>query len=105
MKYNVVISRTYATELVVEAENTIEVHDWLDDNKETINYQELEQCNIIVEDTNIELVEPSPNEVSELEDLAHQILSKLEQYRHVEDFIPKELYNALEQMLSNDIED
>jgi hypothetical protein len=105
MKYNVIISRTYATELVVDAENTIEVHDWLDDNKETINYQELEQCNIIVEDTNIELVSPSPNEVSELQDLVQHINLKLQQYSHVEDFIPNDLYKALEQMLGHDIED
>lgn len=102
MKYNVIISRTYATELVVDAENTIEVHDWLDDNKETINYQELEQCNIIIEDTNIELVSPSPNESSELQDLVCHINQKLQEYRHVEDFIPNDLYKALGQMLGHD---
>ena len=101
MKYNVIISRTYATEIVVEADNTIEVQDWLDDNKETINYQELEQCNIIVEDTDIELVSPSPNEVSELQDLVQHINLKLQQYSHVGDFIPEDLYKALEQMLSH----
>jgi len=102
MKYNVVISRTYATELVVDAENIQEVHDWLESNKETINYQELEQCNIIVEDTNIELVSPSPNEASELQDLVWHIKGKLKEYSHVEDFIPKDLYKALEQMLGHD---
>ena len=102
MKYNVIISRTYATELVVDAENTIEVHDWLDDKKDTIYYQELEQCNIIVEDTNIELVEPSPNEVSELQDLVWHIKGKLKEYSHVEDFIPLDMHKALAQMLGHD---
>jgi len=98
MKYNVVISRTYATELVVEADNTIEVHEWLGDNDDKVNHEELEQCNIIETYTNIELVSPSPNEASELEDLAYQILSKLEQYSHVSDFIPSEIYEALDKM-------
>ena len=102
MKYNVVISRTYATEIVVEAENTIEVHEWLGDNDDKVNHEELEQCNIIDTDVNIELVSPSPNEASELEDLAYQILSKLEQYSHVEDFIPIDMHKALSQMLGHD---
>ena len=104
MKYNVVISRTYATELVVDADNTIEVYDWLDDNKETINYQELEQCNIIEEDVNIEAISPSPNEASELQDLVQHINLKLQQYSHVEDFIPIDMHKALAQMLGHDID-
>jgi hypothetical protein len=64
--------------------------------------EELEQCNIIEEDVNVELAEPSPNEVSELQDLVQHINLKLQQYSHVEDFIPQELYKALEQMLSHD---
>ena len=43
MKYNVVISRTYATELVVDAENIQEVHDWLGNNDDKVNHEELEQ--------------------------------------------------------------
>jgi len=98
MKYNVVISRTYATELVVDAENIQEVHEWLGDNDDKVNHEELEQCNIIETYTNVELLAPSPNEASELEDLAYQILSKLEQYSHVSDFIPSEIYEALDKM-------
>lgn len=98
MKYNVVISRTYATELVVEADNTIEVHEWLGNNDDKVNHEELEQCNIIETYTSIEAVTPSPNEASELEDLAYQILSKLEQYSHVSEFIPSEIYEALDKM-------
>lgn len=105
MKYNVVISRTYATEIVVEADNTIEAIDWLNGNDDTINHQEMEQCNIINTDIDIELITPSQNEVDELVDLVCHINQKLQEYSHVEDFIPKELYKALEQMLSHDNED
>jgi hypothetical protein len=102
MKYNVVISRTYATELVVNANDKDGVYEWVGDNEETINHQELEQCNIINADIDIELVTPSPNEVSELQDLVQHINLKLQQYSHVEDFIPEGLYKALEQMLSHE---
>jgi hypothetical protein len=99
MKYNVVISRTYATELVVDANDKDGVYEWLAENQETINHQEMEQCNIISDDANIELVEPSPNEASELIDLACHIEGMLIQYRHVSDFIPSEMHEALRQML------
>ena len=102
MKYNVVISRTYATELVVDAENIQEVHDWLGDNDDKVNHEEMEQCNIIETYTNVELLAPSPNEIDELMSLAYHIKGKLKEYSHVEDFIPQELYKALEQMLSHD---
>jgi len=104
MKYNVIISRTYATELVVDAESIQEVHEWLGNNDDKVNHEELEQCNIIETYTNVELVKPSPNEESELEDLVYHINKKLQEYSHVEDFIPKELYKALEQMLGHDID-
>jgi hypothetical protein len=102
MKYNLVVSRTYVTELVVEADNKEGVHEWLAENQETINHQEMEQCNIISDDANIELVEPSPNEASELIDLACHIEGMLIQYRHVADFIPSEMHEALRQMLRYD---
>lgn len=101
MKYNVIISRTYATEIVVEAENKEGVHEWLSENEETINYQELEQCNIISDDVNVELVEPSPNEAEQLMALAYHIQGKLHEYRHVEDFVPQGLHKALSEMLSH----
>lgn len=102
MKYNVVISRTYATEIVVEADNTQEVQEWLGNNDDKVNHEEMEQCNIIETYTSIEAVMPSQNEVDELADLVCHINQKLQEYRHVEDFIPKDLYKALEQMLSHD---
>ena len=102
MKYNVVISRTYATELVVDAENIQEVHEWLGDNDDKVNHEELEQCNIIETYTNVELVKPSPNEAEELIALAYQIQAKLREYRHVEDFIPLDMHKALAQMLGHE---
>lgn len=102
MKYNVVISRTYATEIVVEAENPMEVQEWLGTNDDKVNHEELEQCNIIDTYTSIEAVTPSPNEASELLDLACHIKIKLNEYRHVEDFVPKKLLDALLEMVSHD---
>ena len=102
MKYNVVISRTYATEIVVDADNTQEVQEWLGNNDDKVNHEELEQCNIIVEDTNVEAISPSPNEVSELQDLVWHIKGKLKEYSHVEDFIPLDMHKALAQMLGHD---
>lgn len=98
MKYNVVISRTYATEIVVEAENPMEVQEWLGNNDDKVNHEELEQCNIIDTYTSIEAVTPSPNEYDELQSLAYDIIRKLNEYRHVGDFIPSEMHEALAKM-------
>jgi hypothetical protein len=100
MKYNVVISRTYTTGIVVDADNEDGVHEWLEENKETINHQELEQCNIVESWSHVELLAPSQNEAEELQDLVCHINQKLQEYRHVEDFVPNDLYKALEQMLA-----
>jgi hypothetical protein len=101
MKYNVIISRTYATELVVDANDKEGVYEWVGDNEETINHQELEQCNIINADIDIELVIPSLNEAEELLDLAYHIHRLLQNYSHVADFVPKEIRDALEKMSSH----
>jgi hypothetical protein len=105
MKYNVVISRTYATELVVDANDKDGVYEWLAENQETINHQEMEQCNIISDDANIELIEPSENEAEELIDLVSHIRQRIYDYRHVEAYIPKEMWDALEKMSSHVTED
>jgi uncharacterized membrane protein YheB (UPF0754 family) len=101
MKYNVVISRTYATELVVEADNKEGVHEWLETHKNKVYHEELEQCNIISDDVNVELVEPSPSEAEELLDLAYHIHRLLHNYSHVADFVPKEIRDSLEKMSSH----
>ena len=102
MKYNVVISRTYATEIVVDADNIDGVEEWLETHENKVYHEELEQCNIINTDINIDLITPSPNEVDELADLVCHINKKLQQYSHVSNFIPNDLYKALEHMLSHD---
>ena len=60
MKYNIVISRTYATEIVVDAENIGDAYQWIENNEDSINHEELEQCNIINTDTSAEPLTPSP---------------------------------------------
>jgi hypothetical protein len=102
MKYNVVISRTYATEIVVEADNQDGVYEWLGDNDDKVNHEELEQCNIIDTYTSIEAVTPSPNEAVELQSLSVYIQRLIQEYRHVEDFVPKELHDALAKMMLAD---
>lgn len=105
MKYNLVMSRTYVTEMIVVADDEASAWDWINDNADAIYEAELEQMNVINEESSLEPVTPSQNEVEELADLVCHINQKLQEYSHVEDFIPKELYKALEQMLSHDNED
>jgi ABC-type Zn uptake system ZnuABC Zn-binding protein ZnuA len=102
MKYNFVMTRTFRTKFNVVADNIEEAQQWIDDNMDDVWEAELEQCNVIDDERVLEEAEPSPNEVSELQDLVQHINLKLQQYSHVEDFIPQELYKALEQMLSHD---
>lgn len=105
MKYNVIISRTYTTELVVEAQSTQEVEKWIDTHGETIDHQELEQCNIVDFEINVEPASPSENEAEELLDLVSHIEQRIHDYRHVEAYIPKEMWDALDKMSSHIVED
>jgi hypothetical protein len=105
MKYNVVISRTYATELVVDAENIGKVYEWIENNEDAINHEEMEQCNVINTETSAEPITPSENEASELLDLAWHIKTKLKEYSHVEDFLPTELHKALTKMTEPMVEE
>jgi hypothetical protein len=57
MKYNLVISRTYVTEIEVTANNMQEALTWASTNQDEIYEQELEQCNVIDEDINIREVQ------------------------------------------------
>ena len=47
MRYNITIHRTYETEIIVSAESLQEAEDWAQNNEDTINEEELEQCNIV----------------------------------------------------------
>ena len=101
MKYNLVISRTYVTEIKVVADNPAHAWDWINQNSDFIYEQEMEQCNVISEETNLQEDKPSDNEAEELLDLAGHITEYLHKYRHVEDYIPSEMFRALEQMRSH----
>lgn len=100
MKYNLVMSRTYVTEMIVVADDEASAWDWINDNAEVIYEAELEQMNVVDEESSLVPVTPSPNEYDELQTLAHDILRKLREYRHVEDFIPSEMHEALTKMVA-----
>ena len=56
MKYNLVISRTYVTEIEVIANSEQEALEWASINTDYVHEQELEQCNVIEEEVNIQEV-------------------------------------------------
>lgn len=105
MKYNLVVSRTYVTEMIVVADDEASAWDWINDNAEAIYEAELEQMNVINEESSLEPVTPSQNEVEELADLVCHINQKLQEYSTRRGLRTKELYKALERMLSHDNED
>ena len=101
MKYNLVISRTYVTQIKVVADSKEDAWDWINQNSDFIYEQEMEQCNVISEETDLKEDTPSLNEAEELLDLAGHITEYLAKYRHVEDYIPSDMFKALEQMRSH----
>jgi hypothetical protein len=101
MKYNFVMTRTFRTNFNVVADNIEEAQQWLDDNMDDVWEAELEQCNVIDDERVLEEAEPSQNEAEELQDLAGHIGHYLHKYRHVEAYIPKEMWDALEKMSSH----
>lgn len=100
MKYNFVMSRTYVTEMTIVADDEASAWDWVNDNAEAIYESELEQMNVVSEETSLAPLTPSPNEKDELVTLAYDIILKLRDYRHVEDFIPSEMHEALAKMVA-----
>lgn len=104
MKYNFVMSRTYVTEMVVVAEDEASAWDWINNNSEAIYEAELEQMNVINEESSLAPLTPSPNEKDELVTLAYDIILKMREYRHVEDFIPSEMHEALAKMVAPIVE-
>lgn len=104
MKYNFVMSRTYVTEMTIVADDEASAWDWINDNAEVIYEAELEQMNVINEESSLVPKTPSPNEQDELETLAHDIIRKLKEYSHVEDFIPSEMHTALAKMVAPSVE-
>lgn len=100
MKYNLVVSRTYVTEMTIVADDESSAWDWINANGDIISEAELEQMNVVDEESSLVPVTPSPNEYDELQTLAHDILRKLREYRHVKDFIPSEMHEALAKMVA-----
>lgn len=100
MKYNLVVSRTYVTEMTIVADDESSAWDWINANGDIISEAELEQMNVVDEESSLVPVTPSPNEYDELQTLAHDILRKLREYSHVEDFIPSEMHEALAKMVA-----
>ena len=100
MKYNFVMSRTYVTEMTIVADDEASAWDWINDNAEVIYEAELEQMNVINEESSLVPKTPSQNEKDELEALAYEIVRKLRGYSHVEDFIPSEMHTALAKMVA-----
>ena len=100
MKYNLVISRTYVTEMTIVADDEASAWDWINENTDVIYEAELEQMNVVNEETSLVPLTPSPNEQDELETLAHDIIRKLKEYSHVEDYIPSEMHEALAKMIA-----
>ena len=83
MKYKLTTTRTYVTEMIVVAESESDAWDWVNENSDLVAEAELEQMNVMYD---------------ELQTLAHDILRKLREYSHVEDFIPSEMHEALAKM-------
>lgn len=105
MKYNLVVSRTYVTEIEVTADNIQEAWQWVSENSDTIYEQEMEQCNVVSEEADMRELGPSQNEAEELIDLVSHIQQRIHDYRHVGAYIPKEMWDALDKMSSHITDD
>lgn len=99
MKYKVTTTRTYVTEMIVVADSENDACEWVMQNGDAIHNAELEQMNVVSEDSQITPITLSENEAEELLDLAGRIDNLLRDYRHVEDFIPSELHHAIANMV------
>lgn len=99
MKYTLITRRTYETTYNIETDTLDEAWEWVNSNADLINEAELEQCNIIDEEAELVPCIPSPNEADELAVLVGIIAHKLEDFRHVGDYVPKKLFEALDEML------
>lgn len=101
MKYNLVISRTYVTEIKVVADSIEEAQQWVDENMDIVYEAELEQCNVVNEETDLQEDTPSLNEAEELLDLAQHIGRYLDKYIHVSDYFPSEIHDAVKKLASH----
>jgi len=98
MRYNITITRTYETEVSVNADTLQEAELWLINNEDIINEAELRQCNIVEIDTKIIESEPSENEREEILYLMNKINHLISDYRHVSEYIPQYLIDELNKL-------
>jgi hypothetical protein len=105
MKYKLTTTRTYVTEMIVVAESESDAWDWVNENSDLVAEAELEQMNVMYDESTLEPCIPSPNEYDELQSLAYNIQRQLQAYRHVEDFIPSEMHEALAKMTEPIVEE
>lgn len=99
MKYKLTTTRTYVTEMIVVAESESDAWDWVNENSDLVAEAELEQMNVMYDESTLEPCTPSPNEALELQSLSVYIQRLIQDYRHVEDFVPNELHDALAKMM------
>jgi hypothetical protein len=104
MKYKLTTTRTYVTEMIVVAESESDAWDWVNENSDLVAEAELEQMNVMYDESTLEPCTPSPNEYDELQSLAYNIQRELQAYRHVEDFVPSEMHEALAKMVAPIVE-
>jgi len=98
MRYNITITRTYETEVFVNADSLQDAEIWLQNNEDTINEAELDQCNIVETDTKIIEATPSENERAEILCLMNTIKKLISDYRHVSEYIPQHLFDKLDNL-------
>jgi len=98
MRYNITITRTYETEVFVNADSLQDAELWIENNEETINEEELEQCNIVETNAKIIEMEPSANERAEILCLMNTIKKLISDYRHVSEYIPQHLFDELDNL-------
>jgi hypothetical protein len=80
MKYKLTTTRTYVTEMIVVAESESDAWDWVNENSDLVAEAELEQMNVMYDESTLEPVTPSPNEYDELQTLAYNIQRQLQAY-------------------------
>jgi len=98
MRYNITITRTYETEFIISADTLQDAEDWAQNNEDTINEEELDQCNIVETNARITEVLPSANEREEILYLMNRIKLLISHYRHVSEYIPQHLIDELNKL-------
>jgi hypothetical protein len=59
MKYKLTTTRTYVTEMIVVAESESDAWDWVNENSDLVAEAELEQMNVMYDESTLEPVTPA----------------------------------------------